>query len=361
MKKRIYIIILSIIVVFAIVLGIVIYEFFLTRGKTPPFTDEEGNIISNSIAKLESLQIGDEEQWILIRGEDRSRPVLLFLHGGPGMPAMYLAHAFQRELERHFVVVHWDRRGAGKSYRSGIPSAGLTVSQTLSDTYELTIYLREKFQQERIFLVGHSWGSYLGILAARERPDYYYAFIGMGQIVADRERVRAVQREFLLEKAEEINDTVLARRFEEGSITEDDLFRFGAQLHGASNFWPLLRTGLRAPEYTLIDAWNVKRGADLLLREMQYDVIDGPIDKEVQSLDIPVFFLLGRHDYTTPSQLAELYLENLEAPYKELIWFENSAHFPFFEEPDRFYKEMSRVDEIVQEFWNVSGVKYQIN
>ena len=123
-----------------------------------------------SVASLERVRIGDVDQYILIRGNDTSLPVLLFLHGGPGMPAMYLAHAFQRELEEEFVVVQWDRRAAGKSYREDISST-LTTEQLVADTVELTNALRARFHQDKIYLVGHSWGTYLGMLVTARHPE----------------------------------------------------------------------------------------------------------------------------------------------------------------------------------------------
>lgn len=134
-------------------------------------------------------------------------------------------------------------------------------------------------------------------------------------------------------------------------VGEDDLFRFGGQLYHARSFWPILKTGLLAPEYTLRDALNVKKGADLVARKMQYDVVPKPLEGEGAGVAVPVFFFLGRHDLNTPSELAAQYLERLDAPLKELVWFEPSAPFPFFDEPDRFHREMIRVKQAVSAFW----------
>lgn len=333
--------------------GVVAADFAFRRGRTPPIRDASGQVIPTSIASLERVTLGGAQQWILVRGEDQSRPVLLFLHGGPGMPAMYLAHAFQREVERSFVIVHWDRRGAGKSYAAGASGEGLTVRRTLDDTFELTRRLRERFGQERIYLVGHSWGSYLGVLATREHPEYYAAYVGVGQVAADDGRAEALQRQYLLERGRESGDSALVRRLGRvgGGVTEDDLFRYGAELWTSRSMWPLLSTGLRAPEYTFTDALNVKKGSDLVRREMKYDVLSGPLDEEVLRLDVPVYFFLGRHDYTTPAPLAEAYLHALDAPLERLVWFEESAHFPFFEQPARFAAAMLEVDREVGKFW----------
>jgi pimeloyl-ACP methyl ester carboxylesterase len=328
-----------------------IFALTVLRGRTPGLPGPR------SVASLEKIRLGGVEQWVLIRGRDRDKPVLLFLHGGPGMPAMFLAHAFQRELERDFVVVHWDRRGAGKSFDAASDRTGLSVSRTLEDTYELTRLLRTRFGRDRIYLAGHSWGSYLGLLAVRGHPEYYLAFVGIGQMAGDRRQVDALRREFLFRAAAETGDPKLRARLAAPpvEVTEDDLFRYGGELYASRSFLPILMTGLRAPEYTLRDVANVKKGSDLVGREMMYDIEPRPLEGEISSLDAPVFFLLGRHDFNTPSQLAAECLDRLSAPLKGVVWFEKSAHFPFFEEPERFHAEMLRIDGRVREFWKAAS------
>ena len=351
MKKLLYAL-TGLIALLLLALGAVALYLTWGRCQTPSILDTRGNPVPGSIASLEQIDLNGVPQWILLRGRDRTKPVLLFLHGGPGMPAMYLAHAWQRALEEDFVVVHWDRRGAGKSYEAGL-AGELSVRQTLEDTYELTRRLREHFGQERILLVGHSWGTYLGVLAAAEHPEYYLAYMGMGQLAGDSTQDRQTQAVFLREVATAAGDTALLRRLEQipPEIHEDDLFRYGAELHRARSFWPLLSTGLRAPESGLGDILNVQRGAQLVGAKMQYDVITGPLSQAVAHLEIPVFFFLGRHDYTTPAPLAEEYFGQLKAPLKRLVWFEESAHFPFFEEPARCRAELVQAAREAEAFW----------
>lgn len=316
------------------------------RGRTPPIGGER------AVASLEQVSLGGAPQWVLIRGRDRRNPVVLFLHGGPGMPAMFLAHAFQREAERDFVMVQWDRRGAGKSFDAAEPRDSLTVRRTLDDLFELTRLLRARFGQGRIFLVGHSWGTYLGLLAIREHPEYFAAYVGMGQMAGDTAAVRTARRAFLTRAAAAAGDSVTLGRLAAGSRgTEDDLFTYGAELRGAQSFWPILRTGLLAPEYTLRDALNVKRGAELVAKAMRYDVAPRPLAGEVPAVEVPIYFFLGRYDFNTPSPLASSYLARLRAPRKGITWFERSAHFPFFEEPARFAAELGRVARETHDFW----------
>lgn len=345
-RRRFALLALAVIVVFGV--GAAVFEFIVFRGVTPHID------ASGSISSLERHEIGGVEQWILIRGHDRSAPVVLFLHGGPGMPVMYLAHAFQRALEHDYVVVHWDRRGAGKSFDALSQMPSLSVSQTLEDTYELTQILRRRFGQQRIYIVGHSWGSYLGLLAVERHPEYYSAFIGTGQMAGTDDQVQALRRELLYQVAQTTGDAALQARAVDQSveITEDELFSSGGELFASRSYWPLLKAGLAAPEYTLRDVLNVKKGADLVGRVMKYDVVPKPSDGEIRTVDVPVFFLLGRHDLNTPSQLAAQYLDRLDAPLKRLTWFEESAHFPFFEEPGRFHWELLQATQAAAEFWS---------
>ena len=150
------------------------------------------------------------------------------------------------------------------------------------------------------------------------------------------------------------DSAVVARIRDTGRVTEDDLFRYGLELRGARSFWPILLTGLRAPEYTLRDALNVGRGAPRVPRLMRYDTGLFPLDPNVLSVDVPEYFFLGRHDLNTPSDLAAEYLGRLEAPEKEVVWFEQSAHFPFWREPDRFLQELLRVHARAEAYWRES-------
>lgn len=332
-------------------LFVVVFVTFLGRGKTPSIAG------MHSIATLETARIGGAEQWLLIRGADTSKPILLFLHGGPGMPSMFLAHAFQRELEKHFVVVQWDRRGAGKSYDAGKDLASINVRQLLNDTFEVTQLLRRRFAQDKIYLVCHSWGTYLGLLAIHEHPEYYSAYVGMGQIAGESAQVHVIQREFILGRANEGHDAeVISRLARETAIVDENLlFRYHAELYHSHSFWPILAEGLRAPEYTFQDALNVKRGANKVNPAMNYNVEPRLLNGEIGQFDIPIFFFLGRHDYNAPSSLAAEYLERLRAPQKRLVWFEESAHFPFYEEKEKFTAEMVRVDESAREYWAEAG------
>ena len=317
-------------------MGIVLYLWF-TPGRTPAIHK------LNSIASLERIRIGGVDQYILIRGNDSSLPVLLFLHGGPGMPAMYLAHAFQRELEKEFVVVQWDRRAAGKSYSEDISST-LTTEQLVADTVELTNVLRARFHQDKIYLVGHSWGTYLGMLVIARHPEVYRAYVGIGQL-ARSSPIAGIQDEYIRQSARRMGNQNAIKELEEkgASVRETLLFKVGGEIHNATSFLPLLLTGLAAPEYSLRDARNIPKGVSLYSRNFVYNSISGDLMDVVTQVEIPVYFFTGRYDYTDPFVLTEQYFSKINAPEKHIVWFEESAHFPFYEEPAAFAREMRGV------------------
>jgi pimeloyl-ACP methyl ester carboxylesterase len=261
------------------------------------------------------------------------------------MPSMYLAHAFQRPLEKEFVVVHWDRRGAGKSYFEDLPPETMRVSQEVEDTRELVGILLERFAQTRIILVGHSYGSYLGMIVAQRFPDLFYAYVGVGQLAYSEARNRVVQDNWLGEQAEERGNTSLLRQLDAKVPIDREkwLFKFGGELHRKTSFASLLWLGLKAPEYSVWDVLKIRRGVSFTHRYMKYDVIDGELVDAVRHLDVPVYFFSGKYDYTDPFELSEVYFDCLEAPRKEFVWFEESAHFPFLEEPIKFADELRRI------------------
>ena len=317
-------------------LAVVLYLWF-TPGHTPPI------IGPNSIASLERVPIGGVNQYLLIRGNDSSLPVLLFLHGGPGMPAMYLAHAFQHELEKEFVVVQWDRRCAGKSFREDMSST-LTTEQLVADTVELTNVLRARFHREKIYLVGHSWGTYLGMLVIARRPELYHAYVGIGQL-ARSSPIAGIQDEYIRQSARRLGDYDAIKQLEEKGpkVRETLLFKFGGELHNAHSFMPLLLAGLVSPEYSLRDARNIPRGVSLYSRNFVYNSIADELMDEIRQVKIPIYFFTGRYDYTDPFTLTEEYFSKIDAPEKHIVWFENSAHFPFYEEPNAFAQQMQGV------------------
>jgi len=308
------------------------------KSFTPPI------FAMDSIAELRALDVNGDKQYLLVRGENRNLPVLLFVHGGPGMPAMYLAHDFQRELESHFVVVHWDQRASGKSFEVDADPDQLSTSLLLSDMDVVVDHLRDELGADRLWLAGHSHGSYLGVLYARRKQDKVCAFIGIGQVTNDGRTgpVFSLQADFLEKRRDELGldpDTVI-----DASNLEDLLFRSGSELFGETSFTPLLLSGLRAPEYNLLDSLNVARGSSFSSRHMTYDMLRDLMENEWQ-FDVPVALIMGRYDMVTPTQLARKYYERIEAPLKAWFEFDEAAHFPHFEKPAQFTEALSELKD----------------
>jgi pimeloyl-ACP methyl ester carboxylesterase len=345
-KNKAMMLFLTIVLLGAIVLGILC----LIPGFTFPIKARQGHAVSQSIASLEKVNLGGQEQWILIRGMDITKPVILFLHGGPGTSNMCLLRKYTDELEKHFIVVTWDQRGAGKSYQAINPYSSMTIDRFVLDTGELTQLLCHRFDRQKIFLVGHSWGSLLGILSIQKYPDSYHAYIGTGQIVNMQENEQ-ISYDWTLAQAIKAEDKQAVRTLTEignPPYTGDGqkelmtqrrlLGKYGGELYGNSNgAFPLIFSNLiSATEYTLLDKVNFFRGIFGSNHLLWQELLNINLKKQVLSFEVPIYFVLGRHDYEVPSILAEQYFNIIEAPKKEIIWFENSAHLANIEENEKF-------------------------
>ena len=316
--------------------------------------DQQSDEENVSIDSLETITLGGIEQWILIQGNDVSNPVLLVLHGGPGYVMMPLLHEKNRELEDHFIVVNWDQRGAGKSYSPEIAEDSMTLEQFVSDAHDLTQALKERFGQEKIYLLGHSLGTVLGMLLIGEYPDDCHAFVGVGQVVDIIENEQ-MSYDFALEQAEAENNSVaideleeIGRPNEDGEytnesgydITEEWVAYYGGDLYGRNSTEEVENDILASGIYSA-DTGKIEKGwefSQAIFSDETLWYLD--FRTELTEVDVPVFFFTGRHDYDTPFPLVEDYYDVLTAPAKEIVWFESSAHFPFYEEPGRFNKMM---------------------
>ena len=306
-----------------------------------------------SIAELRTVNINGTKQVLLLRGESRRNPILLFLHGGPGSAQISFARQWLKELEKDFVVVNWDQRGAGLSYSSKIPKESMTIEQFIEDTRAVAELLLKQFRQEKLFLVGHSWGSVLGTLTAARYPHLFHAYVGVGQVasMADNE---AVSYRFTLETAKQRGVAKAVKDLERmgpppyRSIRDLGLQRkwlrqFGGAMRQGTMAGLIWHTLLHSTEYTLTDFVKMQVGTMFTLNRMWDELMTVDLPVQVPRLEMPVYYILGRYDQNCPCELAAAYLERLSAPYKELIWFEQSAHMLVGEEPDRFAAAMRKV------------------
>ena len=314
---------------------------------------------ANGIDSMELVRLGGMDQWIYIRSEDKNKPILLFLHGGPGSPEMPMAvKQFQGKLEKEFVIVHWDQRGAGKSYSSDQNVDRFTMDDYVFDTVVLTQLLLKRFGKQKLYLVGHSWGSALGLTVISRFPQYYHAYIGIGQ-VTNMMRGEKLSYRFVLEESRRRGEMEIAAKLE--SMGEppyanfSDLGyerglvnRYGGGIHKETN--PMLmiaRFYFSFPGYNTIDIlYRFPTGAFRSLNGLWPWIQNVDLFKEVPQVAIPVYFCTGRYDNTVPSSLTYEYFLHLKAPKKKFIWFEESAHSPNFEEADKFYRVM--MEDVLQ-------------
>ena len=304
----------------------------------------------DGINVVESVQIGGIHQWIEVRGESVKNPILLFIHGGPGSAFMPVARGFQDPWEKYFTVVQWDQRGAGKTYTSNskeIQRQTTHVAQMHADTLEVVNYLRKRFGREKIFVLGHSWGSFLGLELAHDHPDLLYAYIGVGQATDAWQNEVVLYQETLDEarrtqNKEAIQQLTAIAPYPSPNITFQQV-RIVRQWSGAligpsqtDDSWMGAKAIFVAPEYTLLNNLDWVRGQlfsiDMILPELtKINVADMGYNYHV-----PVFFLEGRHDPYTPAVVAKDFFDKMSDTDKQFVWFENSGHFPFSEEARKF-------------------------
>jgi len=318
------------------------------RGSTPPFHGPTGEILPGSIAEAGDLRLGGVEQWVMIRGESAANPPLILLHGGPGLTETTLFRHFNAALEKSFTVVYWDQRGAGRSFHPNIPTATMNVEQFVADLGELVELVCKRLAASRVVLYGHSWGSALGVLYAARHPERVGAYAGSGQI-GDWAAAESASYAFTLAEAERRGNAKAIRDlraigpppFGVDALMKERMWvqRFDGQLT-ARALWPFARAVLRVPEASILDLPKVVRGFRFSLDAMWSEASKLNLLELAPSLQMPVFFFLGRLDRWVPPETSVAYYEALTAPSKRLVWFEESRHEPFVDEPAKFNTAM---------------------
>jgi len=321
-------------------------------AKTPAITDAQGQPLPGSIATLEQVTLNGSRQWVSIRGKDTSKPVLLFLAGGPGGSQLATARYALAGLEAHFVVVNWEQPGAGKSF-DAVDRTSITPERYIADARALVLRLRERFGQEKVYVLGESWGSALGVMLVQRYPELFHAFIGTGQMVAFLEN-DLMCYDFALNWARARGDArkveALTRQgpppyygpgmsWKEAAFLMDTFNYMNANPAIADNGANTFRD-LAAPEYGLYDKVSWFRGVLETLDVVYPQLWEVDFRQQAPQLAVPVYFLIGRHDINAPTVLTEQYFALLDAPHKEIVWFEHSGHTPWVSESDRFVQVM---------------------
>jgi proline iminopeptidase len=324
-----------------------------SRGEATALIAEARRIVTpGGIERSERVRIGGIDQWISIRGNDRRNPVLLVLHGGPGYVSLPFAWWHGRGWEEFFTVVHWDQRAAGKTHLLADPEAiapTLTIDRMYADVEEVATWVRRELGKERIVVLGHSWGTLLGLRLAAERPQWLHAYVGVAQDVDMRANERHNWRRILDAARRQGNARAVAelealapyaapgqplpmahihvqRRWGEA---------FGGTLAYRDGNGAESRLALLSPDYDDAEVARIWEGnafaAPLLFRELiELDY------SATRRFEVPVLLFLGRHDTIVDSQGVATWLDGVEAPARDVVWFEHSAHSPMSEEPGRF-------------------------
>jgi len=306
----------------------------------------------------EYLNINGARQGLIIESLNQGNPSLLILHGGPGFPVYPIIKAHGLRLEQFFDVCYWDQRGTGMSYQIKEVKKPLTVEQLVDDTIQIVNYLREKYSQDKIFLLGHSWGTYLGSLVASKRPDLFHAYIGIGQMGSAKKSENETYN-FILRTAINKNDKRAIKQIKNVTIDENyyknrsygevkakftNKYGGGFKHRGYSNF-EILRHVFSCPNYTFKERLNIFRGSISSWQSLGHVMATTDLVKLVPTFNLPVFVLQGQHDYQTTHNQAKRFYESIEAPFKKIYTFKNSSHAPFIEEQERFYNIMQ--DEVL--------------
>ena len=290
---------------------------------------------------------------MFIQSTDPAHPVLLYLHGG--LPDYFLTERYPTGLENDFTVVWWEQRGAGLSYSPDIPPETMTLKQFIADTLSVTEYLRNRFSKEKLYLMAHSGGTFIGLQAAAQAPQVYHAYVGVAQMVRQLESERRAY-EYMLGRFKQAGNDRIVRKLEAAPVTmtagtpgayltvrDRAMHSLGAgTTHDMTSVlrgivWP----SLRSPRYTpgeKIKLWRGKfsAGVSALWDEMlAVDLAD-----QVTELALPAYFFHGVYDYTVNYHLAKDYVEALKAPLKGFYTFDRSAHSPIMEEPRKAQRIM---------------------
>lgn len=308
-----------------------------------------------SIDQLEFFEVNGTKQWILERGQDRTKPLILFVHGGPGSPLMWFSRAWDAPFLNDFVVVHWDQRGSGKSFDPSISPDSYTLDQIVADGLKVTELLRSKFHRQKIILAGHSWGSMVAAHMTVAKPEYFQALVSIGT-ATDQSATEGFRYDLVKEKVKNHQDETLKTKLVEvgpppytssTKIREfGELFLQVVGWSGTSRKYTLdefTAAVMKTKEYSEADFERANEGMNALLDVLGPSLNTYDANEAVPRIEVPVYFAQGSFDLNTPTHLARAYFERLSAPVgKRWFLFSNSAHFPMYEEPEEFLALLKR-------------------
>jgi pimeloyl-ACP methyl ester carboxylesterase len=356
-KGRITLVAITVSFVLSLVLLCVL--LLLSLGTQKPFLDNTGTPLAGSISEKIRVNINGVEQGMFIKSKNARNPVLLYLHGG--MPDYFLTERYPTGLEDIFTMVWWEQRGSGLSYHPDLSPDSVNPEQIVSDTVELTNYLRQRFGQEKIYLMGRSGGTFFGIQAVARAPQLYHAYIAVAQITNQLESERLAHN-YMLQRFEDEGNRKMAQQLKAAPISDkaplpDAYLKvrdvtmhklgIGTTRDMRSVITGMLLRSLMSREYTLSEKIKLWRGKLFSGSRLWNTQLSTDLTKKVTRLEIPIYFFHGVYDYTVSYPLAKSYFDRLDAPVKGFYTFKHSAHSPHFEEPEKV-REIMRSDVLTR-------------
>jgi pimeloyl-ACP methyl ester carboxylesterase len=325
----------------------------ISPGKPKPIVDAGGKPVPGSISEKTFVNINGVQQGMFIQSRDPANPVLLFLHGG--LPEYFLTRRYPTGLENHFTVCWWEQRGSGLSYDVNQSAQLLTLDQAIADTLAVTEYLRSRFHKDKIYLMGHSGGTFIGIQAAARAPELYYAYVGTAQM-SNQLKSEKLAYDYMLERFRESGNTDMVHKLEGAPVTMEggtpraylklrDPAMYSLGIGTTHDMRSIIRgiflPSLASTEYTLgekLNLWRAKSRAGVSW--LWPDMLRTDLSKELPQIGLPVYFFDGIYDYTVSYAEAKAYFQQLQAPLKGFYTFEHSAESPIFEEPEKVQEIM---------------------
>jgi pimeloyl-ACP methyl ester carboxylesterase len=325
---------------------------------TAIIADARKIVTPNGVERLEKVRIGGIDQWVSIRGTDRRNPVLLYIHGGPGYVSIPMSWWFNRGWEEYFTIVQWDQRAAGKTHLltdAATIAPTLTRERMIADAEEMAAWVRRELGKDKIFVLGHSWGSFLGLQLAKRRPEWLHAYIGVAQLIDGPENERRGWR-FAMDAARRTGNAEAVRELEAiapyaalGQIVPiTDLyvqrkwvgFYGGVMAYRRDNSADSALARL-SPDYSDQEIRRIWEGNEFATPYLLPELVTLDLTTN-RKLAVPLILFEGCHDWNVNSELAAAWFDTVEAPEKHLVWFEHSAHMPMTEEPGKFFLSLVR-------------------
>jgi pimeloyl-ACP methyl ester carboxylesterase len=350
--RMICLLVLSILVLFVILATVLLY---VSPGIPEALKDEHGNTIHGNISEKVFVPIGGIRQGMFIRSKNINHPVLLYVHGGPGFPNYFLIERYNPGLEDYFTVCYWEQRGGGLSYNAEVTTGSMTLEQLATDAVEVTNYLRERFNKEKIYILAHSGGTPIALAALSIAPGNFHAYIAMAQITT-QDTSEKIAWEYILKNYMEKNDQRSVNEMKKFKVETDSgilLFHnsvirdnamhemgIGTMRNMKSVFRDVFIPVWTCRAYTVSEKLKIWKSKLLFLPKtnLKREILTTDFSALFPRIDVPVYFMSGKYDLTVNVELSREYYKCLYAPLKGFYTFENSAHSPLFEEPERFRK-----------------------